>query len=252
MAISNDSQAILRKFAERKHITFPLLSDKNSEVIKRFGILNHNIPKDNPLHGIPFPGQYVVDEYGVVQSKYFEANHRERVTMKTVLIRSTDWKAKSFNKIETNEFILKYTGNQTTVRPGNHITLVLEIHPKKNMNIYAPEVKGYTPITWKLKQTDVYHGGPVEFPKAEVLHMEVIKEKVPVYRKQFRVLQNVEIAQRSFLNSRLGNIDKMPELVIEGTLRYQACDDKTCYLPKTMKLKFSFKVEGHDWTLTKP
>jgi len=250
-AISHDLQEILREFAERKNITFPLLSDVDSEIIKRFGILNHNIPKDNPNYGIPFPGQYIVDQNGVVQAKYFENNHRERVTMESVLIRNTEWKTGFLGKIETNELMLEYTANQATVKPGNHITLILDIYLKKNMHIYAPGVEGYIPITWELNQTDLYRGGPAEFPKAEILELVAIGEKVPVYRKSFRVLQDVEIAEKSILDKGLGDVSKRPELVIEGTLEYQACDDKICYVPNKLKLKFVFNVEEHDWTRTK-
>jgi hypothetical protein len=241
---------LLREFAEKKDITYPLLSDADSEVIKRFGILNYNIEKENPIYGIPFPGQYVVDGNRVVQGKYFENNHRERVRMEAVLTRSTDWEPGSSGAVETKELTLKYAGGQGTVWPGDHIALVLEIRPKKDMRIYAPQVQGYTRLTWELNQSDLYRGAPAEFPEAEVLYMEVIKEKVPVHRGSFRVLQDVEIAQRQFLETGLGAIDKRPELVIEGTLKYQACDNKTCYLPKTMKLKFAFTVEGHEWALT--
>ena len=39
-AISYDSQAILKDFAERQHITFPLLADPQSEIIRKYGVLN--------------------------------------------------------------------------------------------------------------------------------------------------------------------------------------------------------------------
>src|SRR5262249_58220749 len=39
-AITDDSVPILKDFATRRHITFPLLSDTGSATIKAFGILN--------------------------------------------------------------------------------------------------------------------------------------------------------------------------------------------------------------------
>ena len=46
-SISYDSVAILADFAERKNITFPLLADPQSEVIRAFGVLRTNwVPKD--------------------------------------------------------------------------------------------------------------------------------------------------------------------------------------------------------------
>ncbi len=36
------------------------------------------------------------------------------------------------------------------------------------------------------------------------------------------------------------------ELKITGKLRYQACDDKICYLPETVPLEWTLKVEPLD------
>ena len=42
-AISYDSAAILENFAARRNITFPLLSDPESKIIRDFGILNEKV-----------------------------------------------------------------------------------------------------------------------------------------------------------------------------------------------------------------
>lgn len=36
------------------------------------------------------------------------------------------------------------------------------------------------------------------------------------------------------------------ELIVEGAFRYQACDDKECYPPQTIPLKWRLKVEKLD------
>ena len=61
-AISYDDQEALAAFALDQNIAFPLLSDVDSEVIKRYEVLNTEItPDDAFLYGIPFPGTFVVD-----------------------------------------------------------------------------------------------------------------------------------------------------------------------------------------------
>ena len=97
----------------------------------------------------------------------------------------------------------------------------------------------------------MYRGSPPEYPKAEILYMKALNEKLPVYHKTFRIFQTIEIAQKPVLNKALGKIENRPELPIESSFTYQACDNKTCYLPKTLKLKFLFRVEDHDWILSK-
>jgi peroxiredoxin len=47
-AITYDSPAVLKHFAERRGITYPLLSDEGSRVIRAFGILNETIPPGQP------------------------------------------------------------------------------------------------------------------------------------------------------------------------------------------------------------
>ena len=49
-AISYDSPAILKDFAKRHKIEFPLLSDANSEIIRRFNVLNTEILREAQKH----------------------------------------------------------------------------------------------------------------------------------------------------------------------------------------------------------
>ncbi len=84
-AVSYDSVEMLRNFAERKGLAYPLLSDPESKVIRAFGILNENFPRDNAWYGAPYPGTYILDERGVVKAKYFEDDHRERYTAASIL-----------------------------------------------------------------------------------------------------------------------------------------------------------------------
>ena len=85
-AISYDSPAILKSFAERTNITFPLLSDPDSRIIRAWGILNETVPAASPFYGIPYPGVFILDPSGVVVAKYFEDDYRERYTASEILM----------------------------------------------------------------------------------------------------------------------------------------------------------------------
>ena len=55
------------------------MSDVDSEVIRRFGILNDQVsPGDAMLYGIPYPGVFVTDEQGVVVAKFFHDTYKKR------------------------------------------------------------------------------------------------------------------------------------------------------------------------------
>src|SRR5258708_25157537 len=84
-AISYDSPAILKNFADRRQITFPLLSDPESKIIRAYGILNEEAPK-GPFYGIPHPGTYILNRQGVVVAKYFEDDYTQRYTASDILV----------------------------------------------------------------------------------------------------------------------------------------------------------------------
>jgi hypothetical protein len=55
-SIGYGSREILARFADRYHITYPMLSDHGSLIIHKFGILNRNVPSGTRFYGIPFRG----------------------------------------------------------------------------------------------------------------------------------------------------------------------------------------------------
>ena len=76
VAISYDSVDVLAKFAADRQITFPLLSDSDSQVIKSFGILNKEA--SGRTAGIPYPGTYLIDGKGVIRAKLFLDGYKDR------------------------------------------------------------------------------------------------------------------------------------------------------------------------------
>ena len=83
-AISNDPIEILSDFAAKHGITFPLLSDGDSAVIRAFGIMNQLIRPDEGQsmrwYGIPYPGTYYLDENMAVTDKDFHQHHARRAS----------------------------------------------------------------------------------------------------------------------------------------------------------------------------
>ncbi|MBI4326372.1 MAG: peroxiredoxin family protein [Chloroflexi bacterium] len=83
VAISYDSVAILKRFAAKRSITFPLLSDAGSKTIDAFGIRNQEAPER--WSGIPYPGTFILDQKGVIRAKLFLENYRERHPTEAVI-----------------------------------------------------------------------------------------------------------------------------------------------------------------------
>jgi hypothetical protein len=244
-AISYDSVAVLKSFAERRGITFPLLSDPESKIIRDFGILNEQAQPGTVQYGIPYPGTYLVDRAGRVTEKYFEDDFTQRYTSADILVSRFGESAGAAHTIaEGKHLSVSASASNGRVRSGQRISLVLDVQLGPRLHVYAPGVKSdYIPIEWIMKESPALTVRAAAYPASKMLRLEVIKETVPVYQDTFRLVREVTIARDAALRPLL---DAEGRLVIEGGLRYQACDDKICYPPETVPVRWTLQVEGHD------
>lgn len=77
---------MLADFVARRGITYHLLSDEGSRLIRQVGILNTEVPAGDPVFGIPYPGSYLVDENGIVFEKRFHPDFHVREPMGSLLL----------------------------------------------------------------------------------------------------------------------------------------------------------------------
>ena len=243
VAISYDSPDILKEFAARKQITFPLLSDIGSMTIRAYGILNETVKPDSFAYGIPAPGTLVLDGTGKIIAKYAEADFRERITIASILERQTGLPAGPTTKIDVKHLSVSLRPSNPSVSSGQKITLSIEgILPSK-MHVYAPGVKGYKPISWTLDESSAYKFSDTEFPASEMLRLPVIKETVPVYRGRFVIRRDLTIAMPPVLRPVL---DADGNFLVKGKFSYQACDEKECYLPESALVQWKVHWEPFD------
>ena len=237
--ITYDSTEILADFAQRHGITFPMLSDPKSKIIKDFGILNTALPTDVMQYGVPNPGTYMVNADGTVKSKYFLAdNGIERYSTPTVLLREFgSVEGTRETVVNTDRLELKYYATRDVLRAALRFTLVLDFNLKAKVHVYAPGAQHYIPVSLELDGSRYFHAEPVKYPKPQVLYLPTIKETVPVFEGKFRITQDLATWDRDVIGT-------MSELKVKGRLRYQACDDKICYLPETIPLEWTFKIDN--------
>lgn len=239
MAISYDNQDILKHFADRKGITYPLLSDIDSKIIRAFEILNTNISEGHPFFGIAFPGTYIVDSNGKVLSKYFEEYHRQRFTADTILIKEFGLEGAKKTEIQTDHLKINAFASQYTIRPGNRISIIMDIELPEQMHLYAQGVKGYKSVSLDIQEDPSLKIHNPEYPDAKIMYLEVIKEEVPIYKNSVHISRDLTLSPGF----------RQENLVVSAVLNYQACDEKTCYLPVEVPMKFELDVEAHDFQL---
>ncbi len=249
-AVSYDSPALLRDFARRKGITYPLLGDADSTIIRAFDILNTNFHPGEMPYGVPFPGMYLIDVNGIVRAKYFEDDHTERYTAASILVREFGGTAgQAGPTVETPQLTLTSSASDAAVPPGARLTLLLDVDLKPGMHLYAPGVEGgYIPVDWQVSPTPerapkAWLVRPVNYPPSEQLHLAAIGETVPVYRGRLRLMRDLTLGGSQDLRPLLGP-DRT--LTVAGSFRYQACDDRMCYAPRTLPLKWIFHIERLD------
>lgn len=264
--ISYDSQEILADFTKRHAIAFPLLSDVGSATIKRYGILNTVVEealgpngKDPAVRadlqmyatvnepaerhrGIPFPGTFMVDRQGRVTSRFFEDYYWERNTVSNMLLRVGANRAPvQGTQVSTDHLELRTYPSDTTVASGTRFTLVLDITPKRGMHVYAPGATNYRVISLNIAPQPHVRTSPLRYPTSEIYHFVPLNERVPVFQKPFTLLMDVVPEATAEARKALAGRN---ELVINGTLEYQACDDKICYNPVSLPLAWKVGLQG--------
>ena len=244
-AISNDRTDALKHFSERMNIGFPLLSDPESAIIREFGVLNEDVPKDHQFFGIPHPVELLVDPDRTVRDKFHEESYRDRFTAGRVLVRQLGSESgASRTTARTSHLKLTSWASDSVVRGGNRFALVLEVELNDKMHVYAPSVEGYIPINWQMDEASGLIQYDAEYPESRTLHLPAIDERVPVYEGSIRLVRDVMVGQAK----ELGDLVQDGKLTIRGKLRYQACDDRMCYLPTSVPVEWTIDFEQHDRT----
>jgi peroxiredoxin len=243
-AISYDPVPVLADFTTRRHITFPLLSDAGSVLIKRYGILNTTVPESNQQsYGIPFPGTFVLNTQGVVTSRFFEPAYQERVTVGSMLARLGGRVDVPATSISSPQIDIASFATDSTVAAGTHFSLVLDIRLASGVHVYAPGVTGYKPIALAVEPQPGLTIGGAQYPPSDDYRFQPLNEHVPVFQRPFRVVQDLTIDTSAKGQAALRGVSTM---TIKGTLTYQACNDKMCFTPQSVPLVWSVALRALD------
>lgn len=246
-AISYDELGALEDFARHHGITYDLLADEGSEVIRRFGILNHHVTEEQvPYHGIPFPGTYLVDESGIVTAKAFHRSLAQRespeglidAALGELLLRSEEPTTEQADDSGIG-FSLIYHGGEGVIRGGTLRRLVVRLDLPDGLHLYdEPVPAGMVATSFSLAGPHGMRSLPVEKPATTLLELPGVGELrawsgqvdfvIPVWATD-------EIAS-------LVRDDRPDDVTIELDVAYQACDDQTCRLPKSTRLSLDVPV----------
>jgi len=245
-AISYDSPAILKDFADRHKIEFPLLADANSKIIRRFNLLNEEAK--GMEKGMAHPGFFYIDESGAIREKYFEAKYTDRFTANNVIGKLfPELTVEAIRNVEAPHVRLTLGQSDLTVISGSRVTLTVEIELPPDVHVYSPGVPGgYKPIQLVLKQSGDIKMEPGVYPSSKSLYLQAIKEEVPVFEGKFRITEDVTVTFSKVRDGLRSLVSSEKTIPIEGELKYQACDKTICYPPTAVPVKWELKVQALD------
>jgi hypothetical protein len=226
-AISYDPVEVLQTFSEKHGITYPLLSDTRSDIIRKFGILNTLVPEDHAWYGVPFPGTYIVDENGKVTDTSFYANHGVRDSIPRMLSEhlhiSPDGRV--VQKLENDTLTATAELSAGSVRRGQIQTFTLEIETRNGRHLHAkPLPEGYLPTELSSDLIEDVAFGEVEYPPGQPFRLEALGETLHIYKEHLTLKASVK------------NLRREPFTLV-AHLHYQACDDRECHLPDHLRFE---------------
>jgi hypothetical protein len=79
----------------------------------------------------------------------------------------------------------------------------------------------------------------MKYPPSEIYEFVPLLERIPVYQKQFQLIQPVMLDASPAGAARLRRANG---LIISGTLSYQACDDRICFAPVSVPVTWTFTI----------
>lgn len=230
--------ADLAAFAEKRGITFPLLSDEGSHTIRRLGLLNEHIEAQHAFYGvqvqpyyygIPYPGVFVLDGDGVITEKRFELSYRVRLSPVVVLEEAFGGRSSRAG------LTARAQGPHLAVEgrldaPIYHIyerhRLTVELQLAAGVHAYGePVPDGYVPLTIEVEPVAGLILGPLTLPPTRPFRVQGLPEDFHVYAG--RVLAQLPL-----------HVEQLHEqLTLVVRVGYQACTDRECFPPAEVRLE---------------
>ncbi|MFT5014069.1 MAG: hypothetical protein ACJAX5_001175 [Patiriisocius sp.] len=246
LALSYDEPDALKDFQDAYGITYTLLSDPESNVIREYGILNTLIAEDDhPWFGIPFPGTYLTNSKGDISHKFFENNLVLRIGPEELL--------RAFSGEALSEFVGNPIAPSTAtddIQPKVFLEgpklavgvlrhLVCQIDVPEGRHLYAdPAPEGMVPFTMTFDAQSQLVVRDIIRPMSEAHTVKGTGELIQVHHGR------VELRFPITANAAITSPTEPVMLNLTGEVKWQTCDDEVCDVPQRTRFEFSVPMEG--------
>ena len=130
--------------------------------------------------------------------------------------------------------------SQATASPGTRLTVTLDVTPRRTMHVYAPGKHDYQVVTLTLDPQPWSRVEPTKYPPSEKYYFAPLDETVEVYSAPFRLTRELTVLDTPDARKLLAGQSRVTVL---GRLEYQACDDKVCYSPSKVPVRFAVTLK---------
>ncbi len=240
-AVSYDEPDALEAYAAEYGVTFPLLSDPDSEIIERFGILNTLVKSDDhPWYGIPFPGSYVIDADGIITAKFFEANLAFRANADELLRAAKGEEVVLAPAAPPLQVTVDVAFDGTILPVGVLRDLVVTFRVPEGQHLYGePVPEGTVATSVTLDEIDGLIAREPELPPTETHTLAGTGEMLHIFEGDVVVRVPITHNGSTWVRSEKG----AQSLQVSGTIRWQACDDDVCHLPKSERFELTIPLQ---------
>jgi len=235
----------LETFAAAQGITFPLLSDEGSRVIRELGLLDaeleahhaaFDIKTRDDQHGVPFPITFILGADGRVERALTEGNYRVRAgghrLLAELLGAPTEAPADAPSATARETVVSAVVGlDSPTYYAYQRLGLRIELNIAPGWHIYGSATPdGYVPLSLGVSSDPAgARLGPVPWPPTRPFTVAGLDDEFAVYDGAVRIDAPVEfIIPRGSGAARL-----------EVTVAFQACSTTECFAPSSITVSLA-------------
>nr|ACS68547.1 AhpC/TSA family protein [uncultured bacterium FLS18] len=254
-AISYDPPEAVAKFAASRRIEYDVLSDEDSEVIRRYGILNTLIsPEDEAFkhpstgkafYGIPFPGTFVTDENGIVTEKFFDRHYATRASAGTILDKAISKVLVHDESLQTvaqgERAKIKAFLSDEDLKLEVKSTLYIRLEVAEGLHVYGePLPEGFIPTTVEIKPIKGVRLYEPEYPKTHPIDFKGLGVKLNVYEH----VVDIAVPLVATAEVRGWGVPRSQNTVaLEARVTYQVCSDTVCFAPESVDLTLEVPLD---------
>ena len=237
---------VLHGFAEKHGVTYTLLSDQGSKVIRDLGLFNDQVYEQHAAYGItqqerhwgvPYPGVFLLDAQGDVTQKRFQQSYRERETGVGLLeqgfgIASSVHRGEATGQSEGVQ-VRAYLDSET-YRFFQRLWLTVELAIEPGLHVYGqPIPEGYMPLAIDIAPIEGMVVGNLKWPPPHPFRLAGLDETLYVYEGKIAVSLPVTLTQEG------------GDQTLEVRVQYQACSDTDCFMPSAISLRLPVRAADH-------